>query len=249
MLDSYLKLMQFAYVASEIIPYHKSYKKSIFRKSAEWAHETLKSVVDELEVLVKRLDEEDARQMNAKAEGSWEELVDEFDAERSESEPLSGARRKVSFCLREEQSNPEPQAQQGDRRVVEEGALTCSSAGALSSVRAVEVLEATAPPIDRLEAELLKRSAGSKQVSELATAHIRTNFLLESAGIKPNALERASRESKLLLTSAQENLAVASNIESREAKLLIETSKLKLDNPERSLSEASSSSRYEVPSR
>ena len=94
--------------------------------------------------------------------------------------------------------------------------------------------QATAPPLERLEAELLQHSAGSKQAYDLATAHISANLLLESAGIKPNALERVSRESRLLLTSAQENMVAASSIESKEARLLLETSKLHLDSSGRS---------------
>lgn len=79
-MDSYLKLMQFAYVAVEIIPKHQSYKKSIFRKSAEWAFKTLPSVLDELEFLAKRLDAEESKQRKSGGD-AWEELVDVFDGE------------------------------------------------------------------------------------------------------------------------------------------------------------------------
>lgn len=231
--------MQFAYVAVEIIPYHKSYKKSIFRKSAEWAHEALKSVMDELELLAERLDAEDSKQKKHIAGDPWEELVDEFDAE--ESEQSRGDGQKVAFNLQGEprHTEPEPEVKEGYRGTEEEGV----------HVDAMDEVLATAPPIDRLEAELLQRSAGTKQASDLATANIRSNFLLESAGIKPDALERASRESRLLLTSAQQNLITASSIESKEAKLLLETSKLKLDSSDRSSSYATSSSNVKGPDR
>lgn len=88
-------------------------------------------------------------------------------------------------------------------------------------------------PLDRIEAELLQHSAGTKQGKDLAAAHIRSNLLLESAGMKPNALETASRESKLLLASAEQNSAVASSIENKESRLLLETSKFKPDQLDR----------------
>ena len=77
--DSYVKLTQFAHIATEVIPFHAQYKNLLFLTSINWMRKTLREVVEILEAIVAKMDADEDKRMD-------DLLFNEFDDTNKEEE-------------------------------------------------------------------------------------------------------------------------------------------------------------------
>jgi hypothetical protein len=209
--DAYVKLMQFTYVATEIIPMHNSYKQSLFKTSLKWLNEKLKYAVSLLEALVKKMDkDEDSRAANH----VWSELIDEFDV------------------LGDDATNAAEYSYAGNSSIPSYSEATAAPFDSSWSTEPPPYEDsASAPPLAQLEESLLLSSAGLSvsQPTNSTVLPLESYILLTSAGHDAQALEQTSQpqenstESNFLLESAG---LLQKSYPGLEANLLIQSAKV-----------------------